>query len=562
MSDVNTKTLNVLALGKIDHLRELVSRLPNEVRVEYVDDADRALGLLRREPFDFVITSAADLLPLESAHFKDHAPAVFDGVTQGVCVVERAGELAWANPKFLTFPSELQERVCQCCVETLQGARRTAEAGSTSLRGRRFSLTTQANEYFEVNVTPVGSNTGELAQTVAVVWNTTEVRRLQEKIDAIDRAGRGLVSLDTEQFSQLNTAERLDLLERKILESVHDLLNFDNFAILLLDKKTNRLEMLLSCGMLPEAEQTEIFASPDSNGISGYVAARGRSYICPDVNHDPRYLSGVQGARSSLTIPLKLHDEVVGVANFESVQPAAFSEDDRQFAEIFGRYIALALHILELLVSERYTTTGQVGSDVMAEITAPINDILSEVERLTEDYIGIDDLRHRLRQVSDNAVRIRDSIRDVVQARPRLVGAHDAMGKGTDPLLSGKRILVADDEEVIRETIREVLEGHGCNVTCTEEGATAVTHLGTDAFDLVLSDIKMPGRTGYEVFAAAKNADPDLPVILMTGFGYDPNHSIVRARREGLTAVLFKPFKVDQLLQEIRTALQPADAPE
>ena len=43
----------------------------------------------------------------------------------------------------------------------------------------------------------------------------------------------------------------------------------------------------------------------------------------------------------------------------------------------------------------------------------------------------------------------------------------------------------------------------------------------------------------------------------MTGFGYDPNHSIVRASQEGLQAVLFKPFKVDQLLTEVRRALQP-----
>jgi DNA-binding NtrC family response regulator len=75
------------------------------------------------------------------------------------------------------------------------------------------------------------------------------------------------------------------------------------------------------------------------------------------------------------------------------------------------------------------------------------------------------------------------------------------------------------------------------------------------AYDLVLSDIRMPGKSGYEVFAAVKDVDADCPVILMTGFGYDPSHSIIRARREGLAAVLFKPFKVDQLLSEIRRAI-------
>jgi DNA-binding NtrC family response regulator len=57
------------------------------------------------------------------------------------------------------------------------------------------------------------------------------------------------------------------------------------------------------------------------------------------------------------------------------------------------------------------------------------------------------------------------------------------------------------------------------------------------------------------VFAAARAANPDCPVILITGFGYDPDHSIVRASREGLAGVLFKPFKVDQLLEQIRRAL-------
>ena len=125
-----------------------------------------------------------------------------------------------------------------------------------------------------------------------------------------------------------------------------------------------------------------------------------------------------------------------------------------------------------------------------------------------------------------------------------------------DPLLDGKRILLADDEELIRETVRDVLTGFGCEVHAVDDGAAAIALLQAEPFDLVLSDIKMPNKNGYEVFAATKEADPKTPVILTTGFGYDPNHTIVRARREGLSAVLFKPFKVDQLLEEIRTALK------
>jgi DNA-binding NtrC family response regulator len=72
--------------------------------------------------------------------------------------------------------------------------------------------------------------------------------------------------------------------------------------------------------------------------------------------------------------------------------------------------------------------------------------------------------------------------------------------------------------------------------------------------DLVVSDIRMPDHNGYELFAATQKLKHPPPVILMTGFGYDPHHSIVRASQEGLQCVLFKPFQVDQLIAEVHKA--------
>jgi CheY-like chemotaxis protein len=115
---------------------------------------------------------------------------------------------------------------------------------------------------------------------------------------------------------------------------------------------------------------------------------------------------------------------------------------------------------------------------------------------------------------------------------------------------------VADDEPNIRVTISDVLRKYGAKITQAASGSEAITLLEQGSFDLVVSDIKMPDKTGYDVFAAAHKRNTSTPVILMTGFGYDPNHSIVRASQEGLQAVLFKPFKVEQLLVEVRKALQ------
>jgi CheY-like chemotaxis protein len=130
------------------------------------------------------------------------------------------------------------------------------------------------------------------------------------------------------------------------------------------------------------------------------------------------------------------------------------------------------------------------------------------------------------------------------------------MKVSADPILADAHILVADDEPNIRSTINDVLRKYHVHVTLATTGAEAIECMCHEDFDLILSDIKMPDKTGYDVFAAARKKSQTLPVILMTGFGYDPNHCIVRASQEGLQAVLFKPFKVDQLLSELRKALQ------
>jgi DNA-binding NtrC family response regulator len=99
---------------------------------------------------------------------------------------------------------------------------------------------------------------------------------------------------------------------------------------------------------------------------------------------------------------------------------------------------------------------------------------------------------------------------------------------------------------------------------CGDGGQTidVLRAVGSDhaAFDLIISDIKMPDRSGYEVFRAAKESTPGTPVILMTGFGYDPHHSIVRASQEGLQSFLFKPFKATQLVDEVKRALAPPES--
>jgi DNA-binding NtrC family response regulator len=74
-------------------------------------------------------------------------------------------------------------------------------------------------------------------------------------------------------------------------------------------------------------------------------------------------------------------------------------------------------------------------------------------------------------------------------------------------------------------------------------------------YDVVLADIRLPDMSGYDCFCGVRNINEHVPIILMTGFGWDASHSIVKARQQGLKAVLYKPFRVEQLLTEVEKAV-------
>jgi DNA-binding NtrC family response regulator len=65
--------------------------------------------------------------------------------------------------------------------------------------------------------------------------------------------------------------------------------------------------------------------------------------------------------------------------------------------------------------------------------------------------------------------------------------------------------------------------------------------------DLLLTDIAMPDMDAYELYSRSKELNENLPIIMMTGFGYDPNHAVVKARKDGLQNIVFKPFDTEVL---------------
>ena len=108
------------------------------------------------------------------------------------------------------------------------------------------------------------------------------------------------------------------------------------------------------------------------------------------------------------------------------------------------------------------------------------------------------------------------------------------------------RILIVDDEMVVRDSLKEWLEDEGFQTVTAESGAQAIERLTKEPFHLMLLDIKMPGMDGVEVLRRSKEMRPDLPVVMMTA--YATVETAVEAMKIGAMDYLMKPFNPDTLV--------------
>ncbi|MBW1997682.1 MAG: FAD-dependent oxidoreductase [Deltaproteobacteria bacterium] len=108
------------------------------------------------------------------------------------------------------------------------------------------------------------------------------------------------------------------------------------------------------------------------------------------------------------------------------------------------------------------------------------------------------------------------------------------------------RILIVDDELIVRDSLKEWLEDEGFRVDTAESGAEALEKLAKEAFHLMLLDIKMPGMDGVEVLKRSRDISPDLPVVMMTA--YATVETAVEAMKIGALDYLMKPFDPDSLV--------------
>ncbi|MEN6458025.1 MAG: response regulator [Thermoguttaceae bacterium] len=554
----------LLVCDSRENAEHLLARAAESHDVVIAANPLRALAHLTRERFAGVYVSSEYVQEALQVGNLLRNEQILDGMPDGVVLLDSDNSIIWCNTRLSEWST------CEAVI----GANFYTVLGSPEILGPDFcpfhtalatgaatssTLRSGENRYFHVHAAPlreVGSPPRHLIVSVRDV--TAEVHQ-QQKMAAIHQAGMELADLAPAEITHMAVQDRIELLKSNILHFTHDLLHFDVVEIRLLDQKTGRLEPLLEMGMDPVAAARVLYAQPQNNGVTGFVAATGKSYLCEDTSEDPLYLQGVQGGKSSLTVPLLMHEAVIGTFNVESPEPRAFTESDLQFLEIFCRDVAGALNTLELLAAEKVSTAAESVEAIHSAVALPVDVILNDAVSVMERYIGHEpEVVERLQRILRNARDIKQVIQKVGQKMAPTEALPPTMQVEDRPLLRGRHILVADADENVRIAAHNLLERYGCIVETAHDGAEAlymVRRMTDGEYDVLIADIRLPDMTGYEFLLKSQEIMESPPLVLMTGFGWDPGHSIVKARQAGVQCVLYKPFRLDQLLGAIETTV-------
>jgi sigma-B regulation protein RsbU (phosphoserine phosphatase) len=187
----------------------------------------------------------------------------------------------------------------------------------------------------------------------------------------------------------VNTTLDLNTLLQRVAEMLRRVIDYEIFAILLLNEKTQELRIRFQVGHPPEvAERIRI---PVGQGVTGQAVARREAVLVNDVAAEANFINSAPGARSELAVPLIAKNKVIGVIDVEADQPNAFTEEHKRLLALFASRIAVGIENARL-----YTRVARQARQLT---------LLTEISRELTSILNVDQL---LKRIADLLTRIID----------------------------------------------------------------------------------------------------------------------------------------------------------
>src|SRR5271155_3370317 len=181
----------------------------------------------------------------------------------------------------------------------------------------------------------------------------------------------------------VNTTLDLDTTLRRVAELVRKVIDYEIFAILLLNEKTQELYFRFQVGYAPEvAERMRIKVG---EGVTGIAAQRREAILVDDVSKDSRYISAAHNVRSELAVPLIIKNRLIGVIDIESPEPNHFTEEHKRLLTLIGSRMAVGIENARL-----YTRTTRQARTLV---------LLNEIARELTSILNVDELLKRIAEL-------------------------------------------------------------------------------------------------------------------------------------------------------------------
>src|ERR1022692_2945774 len=179
------------------------------------------------------------------------------------------------------------------------------------------------------------------------------------------------------------TSLDLDTTLRRVSEVVRKVIDYEIFAILLLNEKTQELRFRFQVGYPPEfAERSRIKVG---EGVTGQAAQLRQAILVDDVTQDPTYISGVPNVRSELAVPLITKNRVIGVIDLEARDPGYFNEEHSRLLSLIASRMAAGIENAQL-----YTRTTKQARILL---------LLNEIARELTSILNLDELLGRIAEL-------------------------------------------------------------------------------------------------------------------------------------------------------------------
>ena len=119
------------------------------------------------------------------------------------------------------------------------------------------------------------------------------------------------------------------------------------------------------------------------------------------------------------------------------------------------------------------------------------------------------------------------------------------------------KILLVEDEQSVRDAVSKILAKYGYTVVAAEDGEKGLKHLDEHGgFDIVLTDLSLPGMSGWDVAVAVRQKSPATPVVLLSGWDIDGKDE--RIGQSGISCILAKPVRIKEMIKVVEELVKTA----